>query len=400
MSTVGEVLARSEEKRVEVKDVVDRLKKSEKTGEEMITLAGMQREMKRKLNKAKLKLKQKERETGEGQKEERHRQEILESRHSVIEEEYTLKNRISEVERQEVPNKSRNAAIKSREALKKIVDSEIETRGALKSSAKSEVIKRGASGKKTGSGIVNSHNSGDGNFEILVEDSDFYDFDKDRVERSFNKGQVWAVYDDHDGMPRNYCLIDEIVSLNPFEVKISWLDILNHGDESLICLEKMGFHISCGRFKVAKKASLNSLNIFSHVMACERAAREVYRIYPKKGSVWALYNEAALGAGGKSLSDRERRHYAIVVCLTSYSDIHGLSLAYLEKVDGFRTVFKRQEVGSHAIRWFQKDYIQLLSHHIPSKKLSGDQVPEFLKDCWELDPASLPSDLRTIDWER
>ncbi|MDP1228025.1 hypothetical protein Q6330_26880, partial [Klebsiella pneumoniae] len=84
--------------------------------------------MKRKLNKAKLKLKQKERETGEGQKEERHRQEILESRHSVIEEEYTLKNRISEVERQEVPNKSRNAAIKSREALKKIVDSEIETR--------------------------------------------------------------------------------------------------------------------------------------------------------------------------------------------------------------------------------------------------------------------------------
>ncbi|KAJ7953395.1 DnaJ domain containing protein [Quillaja saponaria] len=65
----------------------------------------------------------------------------------------------------------------------------------------------------------------------------------DRVERSFKKGQVWAIYDDDDdGIPRHYGLIDEAVSVNSFEVKISWLDLQNNGDEGKICWEKMAFH--------------------------------------------------------------------------------------------------------------------------------------------------------------
>jgi len=228
---------------------------------------------------------------------------------------------------------------------------------------------------------------------MAVADSDFYDFDKDRVERSFKKGQVWAVYDgDDDGMPRQYVLIDETVSANPFNVMISWLDFHNNGngDGKIVTREKLGFKIPCGRFKVAKKASIGSVNVFSHVVDCDRAAREVFKIYPKKGSVWALYSEASLDA------DEGNRCYDIVVFLTSYSEMNGISMAYLEKVDGYKTVFKRQESGSHAVRFLGKDEFCLISHQIPARKFPYDEDHELLKDCWELDPASLPSDLLTV----
>ncbi|XP_058103990.1 uncharacterized protein LOC131247984 isoform X2 [Magnolia sinica] len=233
---------------------------------------------------------------------------------------------------------------------------------------------------------------------MSVEDPDFYDFDKDRIERSFKKGQVWAVYDDDDGMPRHYGLIDEVVSVNPFVVNMNWLDLQSNGEEALICWEKMGFHISCGRFKVGRKIDIDSVNLFSHLVECERAARYIYRIYPKKGSVWALYSEGALDGVEGTSKLRERRCYDVVVFLTSYSETHGLSMAYLEKVEGFKTIFKRREIGCHAIKWLEKDDVRLFSHQIPARKLLGEEAPELPKDCWELDPASLPLDMLRIGW--
>nr|GLL48702.1 J protein JJJ2 [Ipomoea trifida] len=238
--------------------------------------------------------------------------------------------------------------------------------------------------------------------EIMpLEGSDFYEFGNDREERSFKKGQVWAVYNDDidDGMPRYYALIDEVLSVNPFEVRLFWLDLQNNDDEALINWGKRGLHISCGKYKVSEQALVKSLKKFSHVVDCERAARALYRVYPKKGSVWAIYEENNPNAGGRN-QDVEDKQYGIVVCLTSYTEIHGLSVAYLEKVDGFRAVFKRREIGAHAIRWFGKDEITVMSHQIPAKKLSGEEAVGISKECWELDPASVPSKMLTIGWSK
>nr|XP_043607186.1 uncharacterized protein LOC122579139 [Erigeron canadensis] len=223
---------------------------------------------------------------------------------------------------------------------------------------------------------------------MTVEDSDFYDFDKLRVEQSFKKGQIWALYDDDDGMPRHYGLINVVVSKSPFEVDMSWLDPQTNTEQELLNLERTGFHISCGRFKVASKTLVGSLNVFSHNVDCERAAREVYRIYPKKGSVWALYSE---NRERENELVGDRRQYDIVVFLTTYSEVHGLSMGYLEKVNGFKTLFRRREIGCHAIKWLEKHEVRLFSHQIPARKLSREEVPDISGDCWELDPASLPS---------
>lgn len=262
------------------------------------------------------------------------------------------------------------------------------TNGGHLDTGKKNLIKNGTSSRAPKSGHM----------EVMtVEDSDFYDFDKDRTERSFRKGQVWAIFDDDDGMPRQYALIDDVLSVNPFEVRLSWLDLQNDEDV-FISWEKLGFRICCGRFKVSRKISVNLLNIFSHVVDCDRVAKELYRIYPKKGSVWALYNENAKDSEGKNLGDKERCYYDIAVFLTSYSEIHGLSMGYLEKVDGFKSVFKRKDIGGHAIKWLEKDDMRVFSHQIPARKLSGEEAFIAAKDCWELDPASLPPELLAISW--
>lgn len=51
---------------------------------------------------------------------------------------------------------------------------------------------------------------------MSVPDLDFYDFDKNRVETSFGSNQIWAMYDDNDGMPRYYVLIHNLISTKPF----------------------------------------------------------------------------------------------------------------------------------------------------------------------------------------
>lgn len=238
--------------------------------------------------------------------------------------------------------------------------------------------------------------SKEGEVEIMpVEDADFHDFDKDRRERSFKKGQVWAVYDDADGMPRHYGLVNEIVCVNPFEVTLSWLQLRSNGDEELVKWLEKGFHVSCGIFQVTRKVTIRYLNLFSHIVDCERAARELYRIYPKKGSIWAVYNNSS--REGEERNQRiEDKRCDVVVSLSSYSDIHGLSIAYLEKVSGFRTVYKRREIGANAVVCLGASDIKRFSHQIPAKKLSGEESSGLPKDCWELDPASLTPQLLTV----
>ncbi|XP_015963244.1 uncharacterized protein LOC107487158 [Arachis duranensis] len=343
----GEVLDTSKPKRV-------------KTGEEMMTLAEFQSEVKR---TARQKMKLKLKENGEDHETERRSE---------------RRERLGELKN----NKDLEAG--ECRSMKKSVKPLV--KGMKEDSLKKKEVRPEKHGDSGGRDLET----------FTVVDSDFYDFDKDRTHRSFRKGQMWAVYDDIDGMPRHYALIDEVFSANPFQVSISWFDLQNNGVEKIISCEKMGFHMPCGRFKITQKASINSVNVFSHVVDCDRAAREVYQVYPKKGSVWALYGKATLDADEQNFAAKGKRCYDIVVFLTSYSEISGLSMAYLEKVDGYKTVFKRQERGSHAIRFLGKDDLWLISHQIPARKLSCNDTPELLKDCWELDPASLPSDLLTI----
>jgi hypothetical protein len=211
---------------------------------------------------------------------------------------------------------------------------------------------------------------------MAVEDSDFYNFDADRGERCLKRGQLWALYADADGMPQHYALVAGVQRGTKFRAQIRWLD----GEEGK----------PCGQFKVGRAETVDSVNVFSHLVACVRVAREVYRVYPRKGSVWALH-------GGKE-GNTGRTKYDIVVMLSGYVERYGASFGYLEKVEGFRSIFTLRDVGSHGVHFLQKDDLGALSHQIPACKLPkvvGSALPPG--DCWELDPASLPPELLRIE---
>lgn len=347
----GGKLRKRESEVSRVRDGAEKQVNKNKTAveEETMTLAEMQLKAVRKMNQEKTMLREKEKE-------------------KVLE-----KEKVAE-------RASGNIGAHDDEAQRLPGSSEIMRCSDLEKTEHLKVYRRGTWRRKSSAvkGIERAEKSNNQNLELmLVEDSDFYDFDKDRSERRFKKGQVWAFYDKVDGMPRNYCLIDE-VSLSPFTLKASCLD---HQDNVRHPAVKTASTLACGQFKVAQKITLKSVKLLSHVVDCERAARVLYRIYPSKGSVWVLYRNNC---------------YDIVVFLTNYSEVFGLSMAYLMRVDGFKTVFKRQEIGPRAVHQLSKNELGVCSHQIPARRLGGSEVPNFLKDCWELDPASLPPDLLTI----
>lgn len=370
-----------------------RPKKTKVVEEDTMTLAQMQM-LAKKVVEEKMKLKGKEK-GKEHEKEKKKDTDIVGEMEKEKENDMDITGEVEKEidESEEMENGEELKMDKRRENKRKDMDMGIvngrETRQRRRVMKTDLVEDFGMRGSKTIRDVDKSKKARQDSMDVVaVEELVFYDFDKNRRERSFKKGQVWATYDSKDGMPWHYALIDEVVSTNPFEVELSWLEFQGNGDEQLVSLEKMGLHIPCGRFKIAEKKSVRSLKMFSHKADFERVARQVYWIYPKKGSVWALYNANALSTEGRVL--KEGFCYDIVVFLTSFCKIHGMSIACLEKVDGFKTVFKRREIGSHAIKWLAKDDFRLFSHQIPAKKLSGEEATGLPKDCWELDPSSLP----------
>ncbi|XP_031497554.1 uncharacterized protein LOC116262380 [Nymphaea colorata] len=209
---------------------------------------------------------------------------------------------------------------------------------------------------------------------IDVPDSDFYNFDDDRSEYSFEEGHVWAIYDEEDGMPRIYAKIQKVISRYPFSVQIAWLQSITRTKRS------------CGQFKITGGTTSNVLNLFSHKMNWETlpSGGDV-RIYPRRHEVWAVHDKR------NSSDSEDPSRYQIVEILQEYTEEHGVSLISLVKVSGFKSVYQRVQIGSDPFVWslFKKD-LHKFSHQIPARKISED-VPELSQDCWELDPAAIPN---------
>ena len=65
-----------------------------------------------------------------------------------------------------------------------------------------------------------------------VQDSEFFEFDQNRIDNCFKEDRIWVVYDDSDGIPCYYALINKVVFLHPFEVQLRWIQGKDndHGD--------------------------------------------------------------------------------------------------------------------------------------------------------------------------
>lgn len=234
---------------------------------------------------------------------------------------------------------------------------------------------------------------------ITVPDPDFYDFDKDRTEECFQENQIWAAYDDDDGMPRFYASIQKVVSRNPFKVQMSWLNSRHNNDLAPIEWIDAGFTKTCGDFRASKVKSHDNLNVFSHVIRWDKAPRGIIKIFPRKGDVWALYREWT-SSWDESTPSEVRHKYDMVEVLTDFTEELGVSVVPLVKVVGFKTVFQKKQVESEEIQWVPKKELFRFSHQVPARVLTGEEAENIPKGCRELDPAATPLELLQVITEK
>ncbi|CAK9155013.1 unnamed protein product [Ilex paraguariensis] len=230
-----------------------------------------------------------------------------------------------------------------------------------------------------------------GSVSIVVPDSDFHDFDKDRSEECFKPRQIWALYDEEDGMPRLYCLIREVISAKPFKIHISYLNSKTDGEFGPVNWVDSRFTKGCGNFRAYNSEIVDQVNIFSHLLSREKAGRGgCIRIYPKSGDIWAVYRNWSPDWNRKT--PHEVRHqYEMVEVLDDYSEELGVCVTPLIKLDGYKTVYQRN-TNKDAIRWIPRREMLRFSHQVPSCYLRGEAM-KLPGGCWDLDPAATPDEL-------
>ncbi|KZV54330.1 hypothetical protein F511_03585 [Dorcoceras hygrometricum] len=226
---------------------------------------------------------------------------------------------------------------------------------------------------------------------ITVPDSDFHDFDQDRSEECFKPKQIWALYDEEDGMPRLYCLIRDVLSVRPFQIYISYLSSRSDSEFGSVNWLDSGFTKSCGSFRVFNSEMVDQVNIFSHLLRKEKAGRGgCVRIYPRRGDIWAVYRNWSPD-WDRTTPSEVRHKYEMVEVLDDYSEELGVWVAPLIKLDPFKTVYQKTP-DNESIRYIPRREMLRFSHQVPScsLKVEGTDLPE---GCWDLDPAAIPDEL-------
>ncbi|MCO5571140.1 hypothetical protein L7F22_024873 [Adiantum nelumboides] len=218
-----------------------------------------------------------------------------------------------------------------------------------------------------------------------IPDADFFNFDKGRGEKHVQVGQVWALYDDMDGLPRYYMKVKDF-RRKPFKVSVGWFEVRKPTEEQSELLDS-GHSFACGEFRMSSSQVMHSVNSFSHLMKWEKVGKGIMKIYPKKGEIWCLYKEWKEGQLLPKASDTPLK-YRMVEIITDCNEVSGVTTMLLEKVEGFKTVYRSADGQVLEIPFVE---VLRFSHQVPAHKLTGNEGLNAPKDCWELDPAALPS---------
>lgn len=227
----------------------------------------------------------------------------------------------------------------------------------------------------------------------VYPDPEFSDFDKNTKEECFSVGQIWAIYDELDCMPRYYALIKKVLSPG-FKLQITWLQpVPDNKDEKRWVAE--GLPASCGKFGLLSSEPTKNHLMFSHLVNWKNGGRKsIYKIYPRKGETWALFKNWDINWYSDPGNHKSNFEFELVEILSNYANTTGVHVALLGKVKGFTCLFVRTNMGG-MVSIPAKELFRF-SHRIPSFQMTGKEGPNVPKGSFELDPASLPANLSEV----
>ncbi|XP_026422279.1 uncharacterized protein LOC113318349 isoform X1 [Papaver somniferum] len=232
-------------------------------------------------------------------------------------------------------------------------------------------------------------------YEYDVPDPEFYDFFKDKKKECFEIDQMWAIYDEIDGMPRRYARIREVYSPG-FKVRMTWLEP-DPDDKGVKDWTEAELPVACGKFIRDRSDKSEDLEIFSHRLEWEKGdSYASYRIYPRKGETWAVFDNWDIKWSFEPKKHKDFQ-YKFVEVLSDYSEESGVLVSYLVKIQGFVSLFKpaTRNDGNASLQ-IPPNEILRFSHRAPSHRTTGRERGDVPAGYFELDPASVPTCIEEI----
>ncbi|KAB5556304.1 hypothetical protein DKX38_007213 [Salix brachista] len=227
---------------------------------------------------------------------------------------------------------------------------------------------------------------------LEIPDPDFSNFENDKAENCFAVNQMWAIYDDTDGMPRFYARIKKVLSPG-FKLLITWLEASSDLRHEKDWSDK-DLPVACGKFESGDSQRTADRALFSHQMCFMNGnSRGSYYIYPQKGETWALFKDWEMKWSSEPEKHRPPYRFEFVEVLSDFDENFGIGVAYLQKVKGFVSIFQRAARDRVIQFCIPPTELYKFSHRIPSFRMSGKEGVGVPAGSFELDPASLPSNL-------
>ncbi|KAB8115663.1 hypothetical protein EE612_056314 [Oryza sativa] len=228
--------------------------------------------------------------------------------------------------------------------------------------------------------------------KLSFPDPDFYDFEKLRDINMFAVGQIWALYDDLDGMPRFYARIKHFDASN-FKAHLTWLEYNAASEEEKKWTDEE-LPVACGKFCLGSTEVSHDRLMFSHIVSWTKGKnRNAYEVYPNKGEVWALYKDWSMQWNSDADSHRSYE-YEVVEILSDFSVNDGITVVPLVRIKGFVSLFAVAKDKSTNV--IASSELLRFSHSIPSYRTNGNEKVGSPAGFIELDTACLPNDMDII----
>ncbi|BAF28496.2 Os11g0574200 [Oryza sativa Japonica Group] len=196
---------------------------------------------------------------------------------------------------------------------------------------------------------------------------DFYDFEKLRDINMFSLGQIWALYDDLDGMPRFYARIEHF-DASSFKAHLTWLEYNAASEEEKKWADEEQ-PVACGKKRIA------------------------YEVYLNKGELWALYKDWSMQWNSDADSHRSY-DYEVVEILSGFSVNDGITVIPLVRIKGFVSLFAAAKDKSAVV--IASSELLRFSHNIPCYRTTGNEKVGAPAGFMELDTSCLPIDMDMI----
>ncbi|KAL2339091.1 hypothetical protein Fmac_013537 [Flemingia macrophylla] len=224
----------------------------------------------------------------------------------------------------------------------------------------------------------------------VFPDAEFNNFVTGKKKECFTTGQIWAVYDTADGMPRFYALIRKVLSPE-FKLQITWFESCPDCKDEIKWVNE-DLPVACGKYKLGDTDITEDHLMFSHLVLCKKIGRNTFKVYPRKGETWALFKNWDI-KWYMDAESHQQYEYEFVEILTDYVEGEGICVLYLAKMKGFASLFFQNMKEDNKSFQIPTQELFRFSHRVPSFKMTGEEGLGVPTGSYELDPAALPLNL-------